>query len=58
MIRDKKITESSLKNGISQKFELLIVAGCSRGGSGGWVGQGPSQQIGILKGVAKGGKFH
>ena len=58
MIRDKKITESSLKNGVAKKFKLLIVAGRSRGGSGGWVGQGAGQQVGILEGVAEGGKFH
>jgi hypothetical protein len=38
MIRDKKVAESGLKNGVTEKFELLIVTARSRGGSGGRVG--------------------
>ena len=58
MIRDKKVAESGLENGVTQKFELLIVPARSWGGSGGRVGQGAGQQVGILERVAEGGKFH
>lgn len=55
---DEEVTESGLKNGITQKFKLLIISTGSRGCAGGGVSQRTGQEFRIFKRVAEGGEFH
>lgn len=58
MRSDEEVAEGGLENGIAEKFELLIIPRGTKGSPGRGVSEGTSEEIGILKRVAKGGELH